>query len=70
MSQIKELITLISCPSGPKCEIQHKALPIVFSAGELTGNIFHDFNVGFIPLYITVNCNVVKYNILHGFNRI
>ena len=53
-------MTLISCPSGPKCETQHKALPVVFSAGELTGNIFQDFNVGFIPLYITVNCNVDK----------
>ena len=32
-ARIKEIITFISCPSGPKCEIQHKALPIVFSAG-------------------------------------
>ncbi|KAK7849879.1 egf domain-specific o-linked n-acetylglucosamine transferase [Quercus suber] len=52
MSRIKE-VTLISSPIIPNCEIQHKAPAIVFSAGELTGNIFHDFNDGFIPLFIT-----------------
>ena len=39
----------------PNCEIQHEAPAILFSAGGLTGNIFHDFNDGFIPLFITMN---------------
>ncbi|KAM3754651.1 hypothetical protein ACB098_03G182400 [Castanea mollissima] len=54
MSRIKE-VTLVSSPIIPNCEIQHKAPAIVFSAGGLTGNIFHDFNDGFIPLFITAN---------------
>ncbi|KAK8526056.1 hypothetical protein V6N13_017122 [Hibiscus sabdariffa] len=28
---------------------------LVFSAGGYTGNVYHDFNDGFIPLFITVN---------------
>ncbi|XP_004298399.1 PREDICTED: uncharacterized protein LOC101295515 isoform X1 [Fragaria vesca subsp. vesca] len=54
MSRIKEF-TLTSGPPGPKCQIQHNAPAIVFSAGGYTGNFFHDFNDGFIPLYIIVN---------------
>lgn len=54
MSRIKE-VTLISGPPSPKCEIQHKVPAIVFSAGGLTGNIFHDFNDGLIPVFITAN---------------
>ncbi|XP_061992717.1 xylan glycosyltransferase MUCI21-like [Rosa rugosa] len=54
MSGIKEL-TLTSGPPGPKCQVQHNAPAIVFSAGGYTGNFFHDFNDGFIPLYIIVN---------------
>ena len=54
MSRIKE-VTLISSPIIPNCEIPHKAPAIVFSAGGLTGNIFHYFNDGFIPLCITAN---------------
>ena len=54
MSRIKE-VTLISSPIVPNCEIQQEAPAIVFSAGGLTGNIFHDFNDGFIPLFITAN---------------
>ncbi|KAH7516032.1 hypothetical protein FEM48_Zijuj10G0091500 [Ziziphus jujuba var. spinosa] len=54
MSRIKA-ITLTSGPLSPKCQVQHKAPALVFSAGGYTGNFFHDFNDGFIPLYITVN---------------
>ncbi|XVE53166.1 hypothetical protein DITRI_Ditri02bG0182000 [Diplodiscus trichospermus] len=54
MAQIKE-ISLISGPKGPPCTIQHKAPALVFSAGGYTGNFFHAFNDGFIPLFITVN---------------
>uniref|UniRef100_A0A7N2LCI3 Glycosyltransferase 61 catalytic domain-containing protein n=1 Tax=Quercus lobata TaxID=97700 RepID=A0A7N2LCI3_QUELO len=54
MSRIKE-VTLISSPIIPNSEIQHKAPAILLSAGGLTENIFHDFNDGFIPLFITAN---------------
>ncbi|XP_062150088.1 xylan glycosyltransferase MUCI21-like isoform X2 [Alnus glutinosa] len=54
MSRIKE-VTLVAGPRSPKCNIQHKAPALVFSAGGYTGNFFHEFNDGFIPLYITVN---------------
>ncbi|XP_021807487.1 EGF domain-specific O-linked N-acetylglucosamine transferase-like [Prunus avium] len=54
MSGIKELI-LTSGPRAPKCQIQHNAPALVFSAGGYTGNVFHDFNDGFNPIFIIVN---------------
>ncbi|KAM3706840.1 hypothetical protein ACJW31_03G181500 [Castanea mollissima] len=54
MPRVKE-VALISGPSSPQCKIQHKAPALVFSAGGYTGNFFHDFNDGFIPLFITAN---------------
>ena len=54
MPRIKE-VALILGPSSSKCKIQHKAPVLVFSADGYTGNFFHDFNDGFIPLFITVN---------------
>ncbi|KAK1552781.1 hypothetical protein Q3G72_023472 [Acer saccharum] len=55
MKRIKE-ITISSGPSpGPKCEAQHNAPALVFSVGGYNGNFWHEFNDGFIPLFITVN---------------
>ncbi|EOY01792.1 Glycosyltransferase family 61 protein, putative [Theobroma cacao] len=54
MAQIKEL-SLTSGPTSPPCKIQHDAPALVFSAGGYTGNFFHDFNDGFIPLFITAS---------------
>ncbi|XP_059650353.1 xylan glycosyltransferase MUCI21-like [Cornus florida] len=54
MGRIKEL-TLTSGSPSPPCEVQHNVPALVFSAGGYTGNFFHDFNDGFIPLFITVN---------------
>ncbi|KAF5203525.1 Alpha-1,3-arabinosyltransferase XAT3 [Thalictrum thalictroides] len=44
------------------CEVQHSVPAIVFSTGGYTGNVYHEFNDGLIPLYITsqhLNKNVV-----------
>ncbi|KAJ7943394.1 putative Glycosyltransferase [Quillaja saponaria] len=54
MGQIKN-ITLISGSPSPLCEVQHNVPALVFTAGGYTGNFYHDFNDGFIPLFITVN---------------
>ncbi|KAB5538480.1 hypothetical protein DKX38_016013 [Salix brachista] len=54
MAGIQEF-TLISNSKTPVCQAQHKLPAIVFSAVGYTGNFFHDFNDGFIPLFITVN---------------
>ncbi|MED6206604.1 hypothetical protein PIB30_028466 [Stylosanthes scabra] len=54
MSNIKEL-TIKSTEPIPSCHVTHKHPALVFSAGGYTGNFFHDFNDGFIPLYITLN---------------
>ncbi|KAG0452396.1 hypothetical protein HPP92_024757 [Vanilla planifolia] len=35
------------------CEVTHEAAGIVFSTGGYTGNVYHEFNDGMIPLYIT-----------------
>lgn len=54
MSQIKE-VSITSGPKSPPCTIQHNAPAIVFSGGGYTGNFFHAFNDGFIPLFITIS---------------
>ncbi|KAK2636124.1 hypothetical protein Ddye_030916 [Dipteronia dyeriana] len=42
-------------PRSPKCETQHNAPALVFSVAGYNGNFWHEFNDGFIPLFITVN---------------
>ncbi|KAB1208069.1 hypothetical protein CJ030_MR7G003007 [Morella rubra] len=54
MSRIRE-VTLVSGHPTPKCDVQHHAPAIVFSAAGYTGNVWHDFNDGLIPLYVTIN---------------
>ncbi|KAJ8433233.1 hypothetical protein Cgig2_023185 [Carnegiea gigantea] len=54
MSKIKE-VSLKPGPRGPVfCNVVHNARALVFSAGGYTGNFFHEFNEGFLPLFITV----------------
>ncbi|XP_027362780.1 alpha-1,3-arabinosyltransferase XAT3-like [Abrus precatorius] len=54
MSRIKEL-TITSGAPIPSCHVMHESPAMVFSAGGYTGNFFHEFNDGFIPLFITLN---------------
>ncbi|KAL6192820.1 hypothetical protein ACLB2K_033906 [Fragaria x ananassa] len=54
MSRIKDF-TLTVGPRIPLCKVQHNAPALVFAAGGYTGNFWHDFNDGFIPLFITIN---------------
>lgn len=52
-------------PLGPRCEVHHNSPALVFSAGGLTGNFFHDFNDGFIPLYVTLsNLSVANRDVI------
>ncbi|ONK69201.1 uncharacterized protein A4U43_C05F20400 [Asparagus officinalis] len=48
-------ITLHPTPitNESKCDINHSVPAIVFSTGGYTGNVYHEFNDGLIPLYIT-----------------
>ncbi|KAI3977996.1 hypothetical protein MKX01_032373 [Papaver californicum] len=54
-SHIKEL-TLLSTSSqlDVHCDIHHRNPALVFSSGGYTGNPYHDFDDGFIPLFITL----------------
>ncbi|TKY69620.1 EGF domain-specific O-linked N-acetylglucosamine transferase [Spatholobus suberectus] len=54
MSRIREL-TITSGIPIPSCHVKHESPALVFSAGGYTGNFFHDFNDGFIPLFITLH---------------
>ncbi|KAG0594429.1 hypothetical protein M758_UG076400 [Ceratodon purpureus] len=37
----------------PKCDVHHKVPGVIFSTGGYTGNLYHEFNDGLIPLFIT-----------------
>ncbi|KAI3433010.1 uncharacterized protein J3R85_007190, partial [Psidium guajava] len=57
MSKIKEF-TL--APTGPpkdllRCEVEHDAPALVLSVGGYTGNFFHEFGDGLVPLFVTAN---------------
>ncbi|WCJ33434.1 Glycosyltransferase family 61 protein [Euphorbia peplus] len=36
-----------------KCDVQHDVPAVFFSTGGYTGNVYHEFNDGILPLYIT-----------------
>ncbi|KAI7727364.1 hypothetical protein M8C21_023593 [Ambrosia artemisiifolia] len=59
MATIDEL-TLIAKKSNSsnvenvhKCDVYHDVPAVFFSTGGFTGNVYHEFNDGLIPLYIT-----------------
>ena len=37
----------------PNCDVQHTVPGVVFSTGGYTGNLYHEFHDGLIPLFIT-----------------
>ena len=39
--------------SASQCSVHHNVPAIVFSTGGYTGNVYHEFNDGLIPLFIT-----------------
>ncbi|KQK04455.1 uncharacterized protein LOC100826343 [Brachypodium distachyon] len=47
-----------SVPTPARCDVQHEVPAVVFSTGGYTGNVYHEFNDGIIPLYITAR----RYN--------
>ncbi|KAM0954146.1 putative protein O-GlcNAc transferase [Dioscorea sansibarensis] len=53
--KIDELQLKIVGASDPKlhCDVLHDVPALFFSAGGYTGNVFHDFNNGILPIYIT-----------------
>jgi hypothetical protein len=57
MATIDELrLRALPAPASsdvPKCDVVHHAPAVVFSTGGYTGNVYHEFNDGIIPLYLT-----------------
>lgn len=45
---------LVQNNSVLNCDVKHEVPAIVFSTGGYTGNVYHEFNDGIIPLYITL----------------
>ncbi|KAA8518155.1 hypothetical protein F0562_015629 [Nyssa sinensis] len=39
--------------SHHRCDVQHDVPAVFFSTGGYTGNVYHEFNDGILPLYIT-----------------
>ncbi|MCO5593490.1 hypothetical protein L7F22_047504 [Adiantum nelumboides] len=39
----------------PTCDVQHSVPAILFSTGGYTGNVYHEFNDGLIPLFLTAH---------------
>ncbi|GAA0153756.1 glycosyltransferase [Lithospermum erythrorhizon] len=56
MNTIDELNLVVkksSLGNRRECDVQHDVPAVFFSTGGYTGNIYHEFNDGLIPLYIT-----------------
>lgn len=52
MSTIDELRLRAVNESSP-CDVRHDVPAVFFSTGGYTGNVYHEFNDGILPLYIT-----------------
>ncbi|KAK1293126.1 hypothetical protein QJS10_CPB17g01989 [Acorus calamus] len=57
-TSIMSKITQLNLASGPDvdprpCDVHHHVPALFFSAGGYTGNTFHEFNDGIVPLYIS-----------------
>ncbi|KAH7511831.1 hypothetical protein FEM48_Zijuj12G0024200 [Ziziphus jujuba var. spinosa] len=56
METVEEL-DLIAMKDNPEkhhhCDVQHDVPAVFFATGGYTGNVYHEFNDGLIPLYIT-----------------
>ncbi|XP_077230671.1 xylan glycosyltransferase MUCI21-like isoform X1 [Tasmannia lanceolata] len=56
MSQIKELtLSTSGALTTGTCHFRHDAPALVFSSGGYTGNFWHDFNDGLVPLFVTIH---------------
>ncbi|KAK1318813.1 hypothetical protein QJS10_CPB04g00337 [Acorus calamus] len=55
MSTIDELKLVSSGDSNRsrRCDVVHEVPAVVFSTGGYTGNVYHEFNDGIVPLFIT-----------------
>ncbi|KAI3667380.1 hypothetical protein L6452_42436 [Arctium lappa] len=58
MATIDELTLVSKKPNSTidnrhKCDVYHGVPAVFFSTGGFTGNVYHEFNDGLIPLYIT-----------------
>lgn len=55
MKTIDELDLVVKGGSAPRqgCDVHHDVPAVFFSTGGYTGNLYHEFNDGIIPLYIT-----------------
>ncbi|KAL2225972.1 uncharacterized protein LOC105159835 [Sesamum indicum] len=55
MGTIDELDLILRRESSvhQRCDVQHDVPAVVFSTGGYTGNLYHEFNDGILPLYIT-----------------
>jgi len=62
-SKVNEL-TLTSAPPKSSCGIRHSSPAIVFSTGGYTGNFYHQFNDGLLPLYITINSLTLDQDVI------
>lgn len=52
MSTIDE-VRIVTSNRTSRCDVQHDVPAVVFSTGGYTGNVYHEFNDGIVPLYIT-----------------
>ncbi|KAF6158527.1 hypothetical protein GIB67_040041 [Kingdonia uniflora] len=44
---------VLNVEDSHSCDVQHSVPAIIFSNGGYTGNVYHEFNDGILPLYIT-----------------
>ncbi|KAL6627594.1 hypothetical protein ACP70R_031320 [Stipagrostis hirtigluma subsp. patula] len=58
MARIPEVWLRLAPPEeaagGRRCDVRHDAPVLVIAAGPYTGNLFHAFNDGFLPSWLTV----------------
>ncbi|KAF0907344.1 hypothetical protein E2562_015843 [Oryza meyeriana var. granulata] len=56
MATIDEVrLRRVSAGDAPRCDVVHDVPAVLFSTGGYTGNVYHEFNDGILPLFVTSN---------------
>jgi len=56
MATIDEVrLRRVSPGDAARCDVRHDVPAVLFSTGGYTGNVYHEFNDGILPLFVTAN---------------
>ncbi|KAK3127913.1 hypothetical protein QOZ80_7AG0580090 [Eleusine coracana subsp. coracana] len=53
--RLRRVSSSSSAAASSRCDVRHDVPAVVFSTGGYTGNVYHEFNDGVLPLFVTAH---------------